>query len=98
ITSVPSTGGQANAGGEDIKNIFGGSGGHLAITKTRLSTGPTSALNLLGQIESWGSGPATSVTNVSLHIEKITGTQLQQRLKNLRDGVTYRVSLEKEGD
>ena len=65
-------------------------------TKKPLSALPTSGLNLLGQVESWGIGPATSLTNVSLKIGKMTGSQLQQLLKHLPDGVTYGLDLEKE--
>ena len=62
---------------------------------TTHSAPPTSALNLLGQVEAWGIKPATPVTNVALKITKMTGAQLQQLLKNLPDGVTYAVELEK---
>jgi hypothetical protein len=61
------------------------------------SAAPTSGLNLLGQVESWGIRPATTVTNVSLKVGKMTGAQLQQLLKHLPDGVTYGLDLEKEG-
>jgi hypothetical protein len=56
----------------------------------------TSGLNLLGQVESWGIGPATSVTNISLNMGKMTGAQLQDLIKKLPDGVTYGLNLEKE--
>lgn len=60
------------------------------------STAPTSGLNLLGQVESWSIGPATSVSNVALKIGKMTGAQLQALIKHLPDGVTYALDLEKE--
>jgi hypothetical protein len=60
------------------------------------STTPTSGLNLLGQVESWSIGPATSVSNVALKIGKMTGAQLQALIKHLPDGVTYALDLEKE--
>ena len=47
-------------------------------------------------MDSWGIGPATVVGNVSLKVTKMTGAQLQQLLKNLPDGVTYGLDLEKE--
>ena len=65
--------------------------------KKPLSAPATSGLNLLGQVESWGIGPATAVTNVSLKMGKMTGAQLHQLIKNLPDGVTYGLDLEKEG-
>ena len=77
-------------------NLFGGSGGTTTPPKKPLSAAPTSGLNLLGQVESWGIGPATTVTNISLKVGKMTGSQLQQLLKHLPDGATYGLDLEKE--
>lgn len=65
-------------------------------SKTPCSAPPTSGLNLLGQVESWGIRPATTVSNVSLTIGKMSGAQLEQLLKHLPDGVTYGLDLEKE--
>ena len=78
-------------------NLFGGG----SITMPNVSTKPCSApatsnLNLLGQVESWGIGPATSVSNVALKIGKMTGAQLQALIKHLPDGFTYGLDLEKE--
>src|ERR1035438_7272470 len=56
----------------------------------------TSALNLLGKTESWGVGPATSVKNVNLKVNQITGAQLQKLLKSLPDGISYKLDLDKE--
>jgi hypothetical protein len=64
--------------------------------RTAHTAPPTSGLNLLGQVESWGIKPATPVTNIALKIPKMTGSQLQQLLKHLPDGVTYGLDLEKE--
>lgn len=72
---------------------------HVVPTSTRQPhmSPPTSGLNLYGcVVDSWGIGPATSVANVSLKVGKMTGAQLQQLLKNLPDGVTYGLELEKE--
>jgi hypothetical protein len=83
------------ATGEGVGNLFGGS----TITPTakkQLTAPPTSGLNLLGHVESWGIGPATPLTNVALRIGKMTGAQLQQLLKNLPDGVTYGLEAEKD--
>jgi hypothetical protein len=95
------TGGQAGDGEKGITNLFGGSddnGQTAAANKTPHNAAPTSGLNLLGQVESWGIGPATPVTNVSVQIGKMTGAQLQQLIKNLPDGVTYGLALEKDAD
>lgn len=88
-----STTGPTTGNGPSPSSIFGGSG---ATTRTPHAASPTSGLNLLGQVESWGIGPATPVANVALKIPKMTGAQLQQLLKHLPDGVTYGLDLEKE--
>jgi len=87
--------GGTSAGDGVAGNLFGGSGESAAATKP-CSAPATSGLNLLGQVESWGIGPATSVTNVNLKVGKMTGAQLQSLIKHLPDGVTYGLDLEKE--
>lgn len=61
-----------------------------------LSAPPTSSLNLLGKVESWGVGPGTTVHDVKLTLSTATGAQLQKLLRSLPDGLTYELSLEKE--
>jgi hypothetical protein len=61
-----------------------------------LTAPPTSALNLLGRVESWGVGPGTTVHDVKLTLTTATGAQLQKLLRTLPDGLTYELSLEKE--
>ena len=77
-------------------NLFDSIGGTATPGKKPLSAAPTSGLNLLGQVESWGIGPATTLTNVTLKVGKMTGSQLQQLIKHLPDGATYALDLEKE--
>lgn len=84
-----------NATGTGLGNLFDGTT-DPAPEKKLLSALPTSGLNLLGQIESWGIGPATPLTNVALRIGRLTGAQLKQLLKNLPDGVTYGLEAEKD--
>jgi hypothetical protein len=91
---IPGTTGD---GGVGVGNLFGGSTGLATPPKEAHSASPTSGLNLLGQVESWGIGPATPVTNVVLRVGEMTGAQLQQLLKDLPAGVTYGLELEKEG-
>ncbi len=79
-------------------NLFGNSGGTGTVSKTTCSASPTSSLNLLGQVENWGIGPATNVSNVALKISKLTGAQLQALIKHLPDGITYALDLEKEAN
>ena len=93
----------ANSGGETPNvpgangpggaNIFGGAGGK---PRTPLSNPATSPLNLIGKLESWGVGPATTAREVTLKMPVATGAQLKELLKKLPDGMTYELSLEKE--
>jgi len=73
-------------------SIFGGNG-----TTRQLSTAAaTSALNLMGKIESWGITTGTQVRDVQLKVANLTGAQLNELLKKLPDGITYELSLSKE--
>lgn len=69
-----------------------------AVSKPRISfhNPPTSPLNLIGKMESWGIGPATQVAEVSLKVPAATGAQLKDLLKKLPDGMTFEIQLEKE--
>lgn len=60
------------------------------------TTGATSALNLLGKVESWGITAGTQVRAVQLKVESLTGAQLTDLLKKLPDGITYELLLSKE--
>ena len=72
--------------------IFGGQS-----TVRQLSTGgATSALNLLGKVESWGITTGTQVQDVQLKVANLTGAQLNELLKKLPDGITYELVLNKE--
>ncbi len=84
-----STGGAANAG-----NIFGTGG---SARKTYQSEKPTSALNLLSQIEKWGVNAGANVVNVTLIVNVTTGAQLAALIKKLpTDGVLWDLHLDKE--
>ncbi|MCD4760467.1 DUF499 domain-containing protein [bacterium] len=80
-------------GGEQpqLPGIFSGTA-----TFTPLSTPATSALNLLGKVESWGIGPGTQLQAMRLKVDNLTGAQLQELLKKLPDGMTYELDVEKE--
>lgn len=56
----------------------------------------TSALNLLGRIESQGIKSGTQLRSLSVKVEKLTGAQLQELLKKLPDGMTYELGVQKE--
>ena len=56
----------------------------------------TSALNLLGKVESWGIGTGTQVQDMALRVSSLTGAQLDKLLRALPDGITYALSLNKE--
>lgn len=72
-------------------DIFGGSGNF-----TPLSVPATSALNLLGRVEQWGISPGTQLRSLRLKIDNLTGSQIQELLKKLPDGMTYELDVEKE--
>ncbi len=82
--------------GSGLGNLFSGTG--ATNVRTPHTAPPTSGLNLLGQVESWGIKPATPVTNIAIKIPKMTGAQLQQFLKDLPGGFTYGLDLEKENN
>jgi hypothetical protein len=56
----------------------------------------TSALNLLGKVESWGITTGSQVREVALKVGHLTGAQLNELLRKLPDGLTYELSLQKE--
>lgn len=56
----------------------------------------TSALNLLGKVETWGIGPGTQLQSFIMKVDKLTGAQLQELIKKLPDGITYELDIEKE--
>jgi hypothetical protein len=64
--------------------------------RIQLSNPPTSPLNLIGTLEVWGIGPATTVEEVSIKVSAATGAQLKELLKKLPDGMTFGLNLEKE--
>lgn len=66
--------------------------------RVAFSNPPTSPLNLIGKLEGWGIGPATQVAEVSIKVSAATGAQLKELLKKLPDGMTFEISLEKEGN
>ncbi|MDQ8738735.1 DUF499 domain-containing protein [Paenibacillus sp. LHD-38] len=61
-----------------------------------LETAATSSLNLIGKIEGWGINQITTVKEVTIKVDQLTGAQLQKLLRSLPDGVTYGLSLNKE--
>ena len=60
------------------------------------ASGATSALNLLGRVESWDIGTGTQVRDMALSVSSLTGAQLDKLLRALPDGITYELSLKKE--
>jgi hypothetical protein len=103
--AVPATGGVAPPGGA-TGPVPGAEGGEQPKTPgvsdgtaafTPFSTPATSALNLLGKVESWGIGPGTQLQAMRLKVDNLTGAQLQDLLKKLPDGMTYELDVEKEG-
>ena len=65
--------------------------------KTYQSEKPTSALNLLSQIEKWGVNAGANVANVTLVVNVTTGAQLAALIKKLpADGLLWDIQLDKE--
>lgn len=97
----PITGSQAGGDGAPplISTSSGGSifgSGPTSTLKQLSSSGATSALNLLGKVESWGITTGTQVQDVQLKVANLTGAQLNELLKKLPDGITYELTLNKE--
>ena len=65
--------------------------------KVRLANPATSPLNLIGKLETWGVGPATQTSDVTIKISAASGAQLKDLLRRLPDGMTFELSLDKEG-
>lgn len=74
--------------------IFGTSQG--VPTTTRVSSEPTSGLSLLGKLEGWRVNAGTPVRNVSIRVEKMTGSQLAALVKALPDGLLYGLEADRE--
>ncbi|MCK5791909.1 MAG: DUF499 domain-containing protein [Ketobacter sp.] len=72
--------------------LFGGGSGR----QQRLQTPATSALSLLGKLESWGVNAGTPLHNMSLNVSHLSGAQLEKLLKTLPDGLTYGLEVDKE--
>ena len=76
--------------------IFGGSTSMGGKPRVALHNPPTSGLNLYSKLEGWGIGPATQVNEVTIKVSAATGAQLSKLLKNLPDGMTFELNLERE--
>ena len=74
---------------------FGGSTPPPIVVNDSFGTPPKSPVNLLGEVEKWGIGAATTVSNININVSQMTGAQLTEMLKKLPDGVTYALNLEK---
>lgn len=79
-----------------LGNIFGNSNFHTTKPRANFNAPATSSLNLIGKLENWGISPATQVSEVSIKVSSVTGSQLKELLKKLPDGMTFELSLEKE--
>lgn len=72
--------------------LFGGTSGR----QQRLQAPATSALSLLGKLESWGVNAGTPLHNLNLNVSNLSGAQLEKLLKNLPDGLTYGLEVDKD--
>lgn len=73
-------------------SIFGGESSRYVPCESP----PTSSLNLLGKLESWGINTGTQLRDLKLKVGHLTGAQLQELVKKLPDGMTYELGVEKE--
>lgn len=104
IAPIPGNPGVPTPGGDaPPQNPFGdpplggGNTGAPTPITTKLASEPTSGLNLLSRVvDHWHVGPATTMRNVSIKVEKLTGAQLQQLIRNLPDGLAYGLDADKE--
>lgn len=98
--TTPSTTGNGNSGsaGNSGSGQGGGTPQVREVTVVRRTAPATSALNLIGQLESWGVNAGTPVGNIRICVDKMTGAQLAKLLKDLPDGVTYGLELDKEAN
>ena len=101
LTPPPGNGGDEQENGEspvggtapspvEPSGIFGG---HTELVSH--ASDATSALNLLGKVESWGINTGTQVHDMALSASSLTGAQLDKLLRALPDGVTYALRLKK---
>jgi hypothetical protein len=64
---------------------------------SKLASEPTSGLNLLSRvIDTWHVGPATTLRNVTIRVDKLTGAQLQLLIQNLPNGLLFGLDADKE--
>jgi hypothetical protein len=98
VTGLPVTPPPGGQGGPFPPVVTGsGTGAPPPVpTPTTHSAPATSAVNLIGQLEKWGIGPATQVREVTLRVDAATGAQLQKLLRGLPDGLIYDLNLKKE--
>ena len=66
------------------------------LLRVRCGAGGAFELKLLGKLEQWGINKGSKVKEVKLSTSQLTGAQLEHLLKNLPDGVTYSLDLDKE--
>ena len=90
--SLPGNGGPMRSNTPNPSSLFGSSAGSVA----HHSAQNTSTLSLLGKLEQWGINKFSKVKEVKLSTSQLTGAQLEDLLKNLPNGVTYSLDLDKE--
>jgi len=74
--------------------LFGGGPAPAVPARRNLEAPANSSLNLLGYLETSRVGPGAKVHRAEVRVEGITGSQLQELLRKLPDGMRYRLSLE----
>lgn len=80
--------------GPQPTNIFGNPESQARYNS--FSIPATSALNLIGKVESLGINAGTSVKELEIKVDTLSGAQLQKLLRSLPDGLTFELILKKE--
>lgn len=93
VPQPPGSGGGANPPTPPPGGLFGGGTGGASVHHSAQSTSP---LSLYAKLEQWGINKGSKVSGVQLSTEQLSGSQLEALLKNLPDGVTYSLDLNKE--
>ncbi len=74
--------------------LFGAGPAPALPARRNLEAPANSSLNLLGYLETSRVGPGAKVHRAEVRVEGITGSQLQELLRKLPDGMRYGLSLE----
>lgn len=99
VEGTTTNGNEGGSGNEIDGGKPAGTGGAVIFVGgviKKYSAPATSSLNLMATIESWDISDLTHVQRAALHVEGLTGAELNSLLKKLPDGLKYALDVEKE--